>query len=109
MDAGLANSISPSPASQPTLQTHLEVGGQEKLEFGDRSQKLGLLFSLLWKSFHPAPFFPPQKPRWASAHVAPHLGDLKSQDIAGFWGPALSLPSWIAQGKLVNLSGPQFL
>lgn len=37
MVPGLASSISPSPASQPTLQTYLEVGGQEKLEFGDRS------------------------------------------------------------------------
>lgn len=82
-----------------------KVGGQEELDLEPEVPEVeaSLQPSLEVVPFSPFPPSPEAKVGLCSCAFA-HPGGLKPQDVAGVWGPALSLPIWDTQGQLVNLS-----
>lgn len=90
MDAGLRGSISPFPGSQPTSQTHLEVGGQRNGSFETEVQEAGASLQPALEVTSSIPFLPsPEaKVRLCSFHSAqvsfPTLEDSNLRISLGF-------------------------
>lgn len=95
--------------TQLTLQTTpLKGGGQEELDLELEVPEAGasLQPSLEVVPSSSSPPSPEAEVGLCSCAV-PHPGGLKPQDIAGVWGPALSLPSWDTQAEAATM--PHFL